>query len=187
MPYIYWSILQGFGVIDVNVPSGVPKSEVSFRRFPHEICVAHMLRSQDENDIINIRGTEKDLTEKISELVCYLWDNYLEGYESSDIVVMGVGYSYIGIRELLWKRGSCVRLGHSQLYAAESIADALNPECRSKIRGILNFVNGTLRSVRSTETDPDLPSWYKHNSRAYVAANHLCWQDDEHARKVGQN
>jgi histone deacetylase 6 len=41
----------------------------------------------------------------MAELVCYLWDNYLEGYESNDIVIMGVGYSYLAIRMLLTSRG----------------------------------------------------------------------------------
>jgi hypothetical protein len=39
------------------------------------------------------------------ELLCYLWDNYLEGYASNSIVVMGVGDAYIGAKQLLLNRG----------------------------------------------------------------------------------
>jgi hypothetical protein len=41
----------------------------------------------------------------MTELICYLWDNYLEGYESHDVVLMGVGYSYFGVKMLLTSRG----------------------------------------------------------------------------------
>jgi histone deacetylase 6 len=48
---------------------------------------------------------EDEMNLKMAELVCYLWDNYLESYESNDIVIMGVGYSYLAIRMLLTNRG----------------------------------------------------------------------------------
>ena len=37
-----------------------------------------------------------------------------------------------------------------------------------------------------SETDPDLSSWYRHNSLVYVAANHACWSDEELAKKVSK-
>jgi histone deacetylase 6 len=67
------------------------------------------------------------------------------------------------------------------------LAKARSTDSRHKIRGILNFVNGTLRSVRATETDPDLPSWYRRTSRVYVAANHQCWDDAKIAAKVNKS
>ncbi len=118
---------------------------------------------QDDDQGINERVNEEELQQKITELVCYLWDNYLESYDSRDIVLMGVGYSYLGVKMLLTSR-----------------------DVKSKIRSILNFVTGSLRPIRS-ETDPSLSSWYKSHSRVYVAADHACWQDYEYARKVGKN
>lgn len=49
--------------------------------------------------------------------------------------------------------------------------------------GVVNFVNGDLRAVKS-EVDPDLSGWYKDNSLVYVANNHMCWANPDYARKV---
>lgn len=49
--------------------------------------------------------------------------------------------------------------------------------------GVVNFVNGDLRAIKS-EVDPDLSSWYKEHSLVYVANNHMCWETPEYARKV---
>lgn len=43
--------------------------------------------------------------ERMKELMCFLWDNYLEIHESEHIVLMGVGDSYSAVRELLVNRG----------------------------------------------------------------------------------
>lgn len=44
----------------------------------------------------------------MKELMCFLWDNYLEMHDSEDIVLMGVGSSYSAVRELLVNRGMCI-------------------------------------------------------------------------------
>jgi hypothetical protein len=41
----------------------------------------------------------------MKEIMCFLWDNYLEMHDSDDIVLMGVGDSYGAVRELLVNRG----------------------------------------------------------------------------------
>lgn len=51
--------------------------------------------------------------ERMKELMCFLWDNYLEMHESEHIVLMGVGDSYIGVRELLVNRGKAASLSLS--------------------------------------------------------------------------
>lgn len=43
--------------------------------------------------------------ERMKELMCYLWDNYLELHDSEHVVLMGVGDSYSAVRELLVNRG----------------------------------------------------------------------------------
>ena len=35
-------------------------------------------------------------------------------------------------------------------------------DCKSRISGVVNFVTGNLRPVKS-ETDPDLSTWYRRN------------------------
>lgn len=51
---------------------------------------------------------EKQLEAEIKELICYLWDNYIQLYENADeVFIMGVGYAYLGIKMLLLNRGKC--------------------------------------------------------------------------------
>lgn len=61
----------------------------------------------------------------------------------------------------------------------------LSLDCKSRIAGVVNFVTGNLRPVKS-ETDPDLSSWYRQNSLVYVANDHACWADEDLAKKVGK-
>lgn len=56
-------------------------------------------------------------------------------------------------------------------------------DCKYKIAGVVNFVTGNLRPVKS-DIDTELSSWYKENSRVYVAGDHACWSDHELTRKV---
>lgn len=51
---------------------------------------------------------EKQLEAEIKELICYLWDNYIQLYENADeVFIMGVGYAYLGVKMLLLNRGEC--------------------------------------------------------------------------------
>lgn len=58
-------------------------------------------------------------------------------------------------------------------------------DCKSRISGIVNFVTGNLRPVKS-DIDTQLSSWYKENSLVYVAGDHACWSDHELTRKVNK-
>ena len=40
-----------------------------------------------------------------------------------------------------------------------------------------------MRPVKS-DIDNDLSSWYKDNSRVYVASDHACWSDSDLTRKI---
>lgn len=44
------------------------------------------------------------LEAEIKELICYLWDNYIQLYDADEVFIMGVGYAYIGIKMLLLNR-----------------------------------------------------------------------------------
>ncbi|KAH7173675.1 uncharacterized protein B0J16DRAFT_276226 [Fusarium flagelliforme] len=105
---------------------------------------------------------EQALTEQIQTLVCYLWDNHMQLYEADDIFIMGVGNAYLGVKVLLIQR-----------------------DCKSRISGVVNFANGTLRPVKS-EFDADLSSWYKDNSRVFIAGDHACWADASLTKKVNK-
>lgn len=106
------------------------------------------------------RPTVVELEIQMKDLICYIWDNFIELYASNNIIIMGVGDAYLAIKQLLTSR-----------------------ECRPRIAGVLAFITGSLRPVKS-ETDAALSSWYKMNSELYVAGNHACWTDDDNIRKV---
>lgn len=79
---------------------------------PFAAVQTNQLEPKEDESGFSERPGESGLQETMKELVCYLWDNYLEGYESNDIVLMGVGDSYLGIRMLLTSRGSSYHIGH---------------------------------------------------------------------------
>lgn len=58
-------------------------------------------------------------------------------------------------------------------------------DSKSRIAGIVSFVNGNLRPVKS-ETDPDLSSWYKEMSQIYVSGEHACWSNPDLAKKISK-
>ncbi|KAK4149381.1 histone deacetylase clr3 [Chaetomidium leptoderma] len=140
--YIDWAIEKGYGVIDVNVP--------------------HYITHPEDTDAFTQRADERTLQAQVQELMCYIWDNYLQLYDGvEDIVLMGVGNAYLGIKVLLINR----------------------LDVKSRVAGVINFVNGSLRPVKS-DVDADLSSWYKEHSQVYVANDHACWSDPDLTRKV---
>ncbi|KAK3684282.1 hypothetical protein B0T22DRAFT_273278 [Podospora appendiculata] len=141
--YIDWAVGKGFGVVDINVP--------------------HHISHGDAPDSFAPRVDERAMQAQIQELMCYIWDNYLQLYDGAEkIVLMGVGNAYLGIKVLL-----------------------INRDIKSRISGVVNFVNGNLRPVKS-DVDQDLSSWYKNNSKVFVANDHACWADPDLVRKVGK-
>ncbi|KAI0402978.1 histone deacetylase [Xylaria palmicola] len=138
--YVDWAIKHDFGVVDANIP--------------------HYITQPEDLDAFIPPTTEKSLQQQIQELVCYIWDNYLQLYDVEELFLVGIGDAYLGVKILLTNR-----------------------ECKDRISGVVNFVTGNLRPVKS-ETDPDLSTWYKHNSLVFVAADHACWSDEDLAKKV---
>lgn len=90
---------------------------------------------------------------------------------------MGVGNAYLGVKVLLINRG--------KVHSPSSTTTETNmvKDCKYKVSGIVNFVTGNLRPVKS-DIDTDLSSWYKDNSQVYVASDHACWSDPDLTRKV---
>lgn len=85
MPYINWAVENKYGVIDINVRMDGNRT--------------------DDRLAWNDRLDDEELQDLLKELLCFLWDNHLEISEATDIVLMGVGNSYMGIRQLLMNRG----------------------------------------------------------------------------------
>lgn len=103
---------------------------------------------------------EVDTTPMMKDLMTWLWDNNLDLWTAEDIILMGVGDANFGIRILLTLR-----------------------DIRPRVTGIVNFVMGNLRPVKS-ETDEGLTGWYKSHSQIYVGADHACWASAELEKKV---
>jgi hypothetical protein len=52
------------------------------------------------------RASDQTLQQQMQELMCFLWDNYLQIYEGvEEIFLMGVGTAYLGVKMLLINRG----------------------------------------------------------------------------------
>ncbi|KAL3421272.1 Histone deacetylase clr3 [Phlyctema vagabunda] len=143
--YIEWAISQGFAVVDVNVP----------------------MYRETINPATGVKDklSEQALEIQLKELLLYLWDNYLSiPPDDTPVILMGVGNSYLGIKQLLISRPAATN---------------------KRVQGILAFVKGSLKSVKS-ETDPTLSKWYKDHSLIYVSPNHSVFSDYDSAKKVGK-
>ncbi|KAI0181843.1 putative histone deacetylase A [Hypoxylon sp. FL1284] len=138
--YIEWATKNNFGVIDANIP--------------------HYITHPEDMDAYVPRATEKTLQRQIQELVCYIWDNYLQLSDVEELFIVGVGNAYLGVKVLLTNRDS-----------------------KDRIAGVVNFVTGNLRPIKS-ETDTELSSWYKQNSLVFVTNDHACWSDPDLTKKV---
>jgi histone deacetylase 6 len=86
VPYINWAVANGFGVVDVNMP-------------------LHVSSPEDDEAFIP-RPLESTKEQQSKELLCYLWDNYLQLNDSASLTLMGVGDAYLGIKQLLISRGT---------------------------------------------------------------------------------
>ncbi len=53
------------------------------------------------------RASQEALQQQIQELVCFIWDNYLQISDAAEeIFLMGVGNAYFGVKVLLVNRGT---------------------------------------------------------------------------------
>jgi histone deacetylase 6 len=104
MSYVDWAVGQGFGVVDVNIP--------------------HYITQPEDMDAFIPRPKEMLLQEQLQELICYIWDNYLQLYDADDLFLLGVGNAYLGVKVLLTNRGKSTAR-HSSSRAEQS--NALHP------------------------------------------------------------
>lgn len=128
------------------------------------------------NKPFNRKSSEETLSAQTKELLCYIWDNYLETNSNASVSILSVGDCYTGVKQLLTSRGAI-----SMLLSLLKLIISL--DTKAKVPAILAFLTGTLRPIRS-ETDIHLSAWYKNNSLIYVSPDHACWSDEESAKKV---
>ncbi|KAI1931621.1 Histone deacetylase hda1 [Ophidiomyces ophidiicola] len=128
--YIEWAVKKGMAVIDVNVPKHITRSDVA---------------TTDKYE-----GEDRNRGQLSEELAVYLWENYIEPNEATNIFFMGVGDAFMGLANLLANK------------------DRVYP----RIDGVVCFVAENAVRAVSSHTNPWLSKWYKENSRVYVSQHH---------------
>ncbi|ORY18010.1 hypothetical protein BCR34DRAFT_583276 [Clohesyomyces aquaticus] len=144
LSYIDWAIKSGFEVIDVNIPKvvTVQDDEVGYI----------------SDDSVEVRAGQT------RELAGYLWENYIEPNESTQVFLMGVGHAYQGLLEMLSTYENCT-------------------DHDSVIQCIIGFISDSaLASIKRT-TDDNITQWYYNHSLVFVAPTHHVW-DPNRKRKI---
>lgn len=142
--YIDWAIKVGFQVIDVNVPRlDDTKDDTS---------------GMTETDDVPARAS------RTRDIATYLWENYIEPYDSPQVFFMGVGAPYLGLVEML----------------------GVNENCTDYVNGIqhlIGFVSQTpIHSIKRSHDDT-IANWFHEHSLVFVANSHHAW-DPNRQRKL---
>ncbi|PKY08662.1 histone deacetylase [Aspergillus campestris IBT 28561] len=131
--YIAWAIGKGYAVIDVNIPK-------------HATMEPSPGKYEDESE------NRPTATE---ELAGYLWDNYIEPNDATEIFLLGIGNAFYGVANLLINRDT--------LY--------------QRVNGVVSFVaENPVRAVAS-HTQTWLSRWYRDNSLVFVSHTHGVWNN----------
>lgn len=136
--YVDWAVKQGFAVIDVNLPKYVTEFEADDQEHA-------------ENDRVENR------TREATELLTYLWENYIELNDTPQVFLMGTNIGHAAIINFI--------------KAHEDQAQRLITEAISFV------VDVGLMSCKSATNDM-LAGWYYHHSTVFVANGHGFWQSD---------
>ncbi|KAJ5673297.1 histone deacetylase [Penicillium longicatenatum] len=130
--YVALAAEKGWGVIDVNVPMHISRDQ-STGKF-------------EDEDVNRPHATE--------ELAAYLWDNYIDPSNATDVFFMGVGTAFYGVTSLLINRDN--------LY--------------QNVNGVISFVSDhPVRAVASA-TQTWMSKWYRENSLVFVSHQHGVWE-----------
>lgn len=133
---------QGFAVIDVNLPK-------------HVTAVDHD-QEHEEVDRVDYR------TKEATELLTYLWDNYIDLNDATHVFLMGTN------------------TGHG---AIVNFIKANESRAQDAMTKAISFVEDVpLQSCKSATSDT-LDSWYYASSLVFVANEHAFWSS-EYARKI---
>ncbi|GAB1192418.1 hypothetical protein APSETT444_001609 [Aspergillus pseudonomiae] len=79
--YIGWAVGKGYAVMDVNIPK--------------HVTIEPSGKYEDE---------EENRPTATEELAAYLWDNYIEPNEATEIFLLGIGNAFYGVANLLINR-----------------------------------------------------------------------------------
>lgn len=141
--YVDWAVKQGFAVIDVNLPKHIADGEDKQEYQPN-----------DANDF-RIR--------EATQLLTYLWDNYIDLNESTHVFLMGTN------------------TGHGAII---NFIKGNEERSQERITGAFSFVEDvTLQSCKSATNDL-LAQWYYAIAQVFVAFDHNLWHSELLTNKI---
>lgn len=132
--YVDWAVKHRFAVIDVNLPKHVTDIDDS--------------QEHEEHDTVEYR------TKEATQLLTYLWDNYIELSAATHVFLLGTN------------------TGHG---AIVNFIKANEDRAQEQLTSAISFVeNVPLLSCKSVTNDALAP-WYHAHSLVFVAPEHNWW------------
>lgn len=129
---------QGFAVIDVNLPKHVSDDDID---------------DQSHKEVDSIENRTREAT----RLLTYLWDNYIEPNESTDVFLMGTN------------------TGHGAII---NFIKGNEERAQERLTAAISFVEDVpLQSCKSATND-SLDAWYYSLSMVFVSPSHGFWTSD---------
>ncbi|KAI9689327.1 MAG: Histone deacetylase hda1 [Bathelium mastoideum] len=140
--YVEWAIQNDFAVIDVNIPKHIT--------------------AEDEDDAYADPDASNARAAATLELATYIWENYIEIYESTHVFLLGIGDAYLGLINLLSSQESCT----------------------DRVTFVISFVAETpLNRIRRATDEDMMARWFYDHSLIFVAGKHGLWERDRKPRK----
>ncbi|KAK3633708.1 Histone deacetylase hda1 [Elasticomyces elasticus] len=133
--YVDWAVKHDFAVIDVNLPKHLTSDDDD--------------AEHEDTDSVDFR------TREATQLLTYLWDNYVEINESTHVFLMGTN------------------TGHGAIVA---FIKANEERARAGITRAISFVEDVPFQTCRSATDEDLDRWYYLHSLVFVAKSHNLWE-----------
>lgn len=94
------------------------------------------------------------------DLCIYLWDDYIEYFDATNIIFIGVGESYSGIVYLA---------GHRDI--------------RNRVKSIIAFVDDIPLRAIAPVIDEYISDWFYHNSLVFTSHEHTIWDPSVNPKK----
>ncbi|KAF2491543.1 hypothetical protein BU16DRAFT_121413 [Lophium mytilinum] len=150
--YVDWAHKHDFAIADINIPKVMED-------WPDPGDTSERARSvlrEDRGDYQPARPLE-DRAIATREIAKYLWENFIEIGEFSDVFMMGIGDASSGLVEFLGTQ------------------ESVNAD-ESPLRHVFTFLaESPLRSIKRA-TDDYIGTWYYNHSHVYINHKHHVWQ-----------
>lgn len=156
--YVSEAVRHGFAVIDVNLPKHISEDEVNPHPEPSHSDVEKQLTAtpQDEQDHEDTDLLAKRANEA-TELLNYLWDNYIELADSTHVFLLGTNVGHVAITN--WIR------------AHEETA-------MDRIDRTIHFISDVALQACRSPTNDLLSPWYYRTSQIFLGSEHNFWASD---------